>query len=75
MQEAIEIGYQTFVSDGGEEFGAVREVSESENKKARLFNLASLSVKTAGLMQRARSSSGVTFQNKIGKQDAHLLRV
>jgi hypothetical protein len=26
MQEAIEIGYQTFVSDGGEEFGAVREV-------------------------------------------------
>ena len=27
MQEAIEIGYHTFVSDGGEEFGAVREVS------------------------------------------------
>jgi hypothetical protein len=27
MQAAIEIGYQTFVSDGGEEFGAVREVS------------------------------------------------
>jgi hypothetical protein len=27
MQEAIGIGYQTFVSDGGEEFGAVREVS------------------------------------------------
>lgn len=27
MQEAIEIGYQTFVSDGGEEFGAVWEVS------------------------------------------------
>jgi hypothetical protein len=27
MQEAIEIGYQTFVSDGREEFGAVREVS------------------------------------------------
>jgi len=27
MQEAIEIRYQTFVSDGGEEFGAVREVS------------------------------------------------
>jgi hypothetical protein len=26
MQEAIEIGYQTFVSDGSEEFGAVREV-------------------------------------------------
>ena len=27
MQEAIEIGYQAFVSDGGEEFGAVRAVS------------------------------------------------
>ena len=27
MREAIEIGYHTFVSDGGEEFGAVREVS------------------------------------------------
>jgi len=27
MQEPIEIGYQTFVSDGAEEFGAVRRVS------------------------------------------------
>jgi hypothetical protein len=27
MREAIEVGYQTFVSDGGEEFGAIREVS------------------------------------------------
>ncbi len=27
MEEAIEIGYQAFVSDSGEEFGAVREVS------------------------------------------------
>ena len=27
MQEPIEVGYQAFVSDGGEEFGAVREVS------------------------------------------------
>ena len=27
MQEAIEVGYQTFVSDGGEEFGAVQAVS------------------------------------------------
>jgi hypothetical protein len=27
MQEAIEIGYQAFVSDGSEEFGAVRQVS------------------------------------------------
>jgi len=27
MQKAIEIGYQAFVSDGGEEFGAVRAIS------------------------------------------------
>ena len=27
MQENIEVGYQTFVSDGGEEFGAVRQVA------------------------------------------------
>src|SRR5262245_35823391 len=27
MAEQIEIGFQAFVSDGGEEFGAVREVS------------------------------------------------
>src|SRR5215510_14874272 len=27
MRENIEIGYQTFVSDGGEEFGAVRQVA------------------------------------------------
>ena len=27
MQDRVEIGYQVFVSDGGEEIGAVREVS------------------------------------------------
>lgn len=27
MQEQIEVGYQTFVSDRSEEFGAVREVA------------------------------------------------
>jgi hypothetical protein len=27
MREKIQIGYQTFLSDGGEEFGAVRDVS------------------------------------------------
>jgi len=27
MAEAIEVGYQTFVSDGGDEFGSVRDVS------------------------------------------------
>jgi hypothetical protein len=27
MQEKIEVGFQTFVSDGGQEFGAVRQVA------------------------------------------------
>lgn len=27
MRETIEVGYQTFVSDGGEEFGAILDVS------------------------------------------------
>jgi hypothetical protein len=30
MPENIEVGYQVFVSDGGEECGAIREVSPSE---------------------------------------------
>lgn len=30
MQEKIEVGFQAFVSDGGEEFGAVRKVSPRE---------------------------------------------
>jgi len=44
MQEAIEIGYQTFVSDGGEEFGAVREVSP--NGRAELV----IYVENAGIL-------------------------
>jgi hypothetical protein len=27
MQESIEVGFQTFVSDGGDEFGAVRVIT------------------------------------------------
>jgi hypothetical protein len=30
MRTAIEIGYQAFVSDGGEEFGAIRDVSSDD---------------------------------------------
>ncbi len=30
MQEKIKVGFQAFVSDGGEEFGAVRKVSPGE---------------------------------------------
>jgi hypothetical protein len=30
MQEKIEVGFQAFAADGGEEFGAVRKVSPHE---------------------------------------------
>jgi len=30
VRTAIEVGYQAFVSDGGEEFGAIRSVSASD---------------------------------------------
>jgi len=30
MQEKIQVGFQAFASDGGEEFGAVRKVSAHE---------------------------------------------
>ena len=30
MRETIEVGYQTFVSDGDAEFGAIREVSPKD---------------------------------------------
>jgi hypothetical protein len=34
MQEAIKIGYQTFVSDGGEEFGAIGHAHDAEEPDA-----------------------------------------
>ena len=30
MREMIEVGYQTFVSDGEAQFGAIREISRSD---------------------------------------------
>jgi len=37
MQEPIEVGYQAFVSDGGEEFGAVREVSPNDRPELVIY--------------------------------------
>ncbi len=31
MREDIKVGYQAFISDSGEEFGAVRQVSEGSS--------------------------------------------
>ena len=37
MQEAIEIGYQVFIVDGGEEFGAVREVAPQGREELVIY--------------------------------------
>jgi hypothetical protein len=37
MQEAIETGYQVFVSDGGEEVGAVREVASNGRPEVVIY--------------------------------------
>ena len=36
MDEKIEVGFQTFVSDGDEEFGAVREIS-ADGKRLTVY--------------------------------------
>jgi hypothetical protein len=37
MQKKIEVGFQTFVSDGGEEFGAVREVAPQGQRELVIY--------------------------------------
>jgi hypothetical protein len=37
MQEAIEIGYQVFLVDGGEEFGAVREIAPQGREELVIY--------------------------------------
>ncbi len=37
MQEAIEIGYQVFLIDGGEAFGAVREVASQGREELVIY--------------------------------------
>ena len=37
MQEAIEIGYQVFLVDGGEAFGAVREVAPQGREELVIY--------------------------------------
>ena len=49
MQEAIEIGYQVFIVDGGEEFGAVRKVAPQGREELVIY------VENAGGLRRRRS--------------------
>jgi hypothetical protein len=37
MQEKIEVGFQAFTSDGGDEFGAVREVAPGGRPELVIF--------------------------------------
>jgi len=37
LQEHIAVGYQTFVSDGGEEFGAVRQVAPQDRPELVIY--------------------------------------
>lgn len=37
MSEKIEVGFQTFVSDGGEEFGAVRAVAPDGRPELMIY--------------------------------------
>lgn len=37
MKENIEVGFQTFVSDGGEEFGAVRAIAQGGRSELVIY--------------------------------------
>ena len=72
MQQAIEVGYQTFVSDGGEEFGAVREVSPNGRPEIVIY------VENAGEFVVPLSAVEAVHSQKViltcGKLDGRLRR-
>lgn len=69
MRETIEIGYQAFVSDGGEEFGAIREVFPDG---------VVVYVENAGEFRVPRQAVKAVHSGKVifdcGKLDRHLRR-
>ena len=61
MAQQIQIGFQTFVSDGGEEFGAVRQVSSGTSSSTSRTRATSASRSTrSSPSTSARSSSRAT---------------
>jgi len=72
MNETIKVGYQTFVSDGGEEFGAVREVAPNGRPELVIY------VENAGdFVVPLSAVEGVHSQKVIlscGKLDRRLRR-
>ncbi|MGC1676953.1 MAG: hypothetical protein WA740_05420 [Candidatus Binataceae bacterium] len=72
MQEKIQIGFQVFVSDGGEEFGAVRAVSPNGRPELVIF------VENAGDFTVALDAVEAVHSEKVvlncAKLDARLRR-
>jgi len=72
MNETIEVGYQTFVSDGGEEFGAVREVAPNGRPELVIY------VENAGDFVVPLSAVEAVHSQKVilscGKLDRRLRR-
>lgn len=69
MRDEIEVGYQAFVSDGGEEFGAIRALTK---------NGLVVYVENAGDFEVPRSAVRSVHSKKVifecGKLDASLRR-
>lgn len=69
MREAIEVGFQAFTSDGGEEFGAIRAISrDSKELIVYVENAGEFTVPTSAVV--SVQSEKVTFD--CGKLDARL---
>jgi hypothetical protein len=58
MNEKIEVGFQAFVSDGGEEFGAVREISR-DGKTLTVY------VENSGEFQIPRDAVSAVHSQKV----------
>jgi hypothetical protein len=69
MRENIEIGFQTFVDDGPEEFGAIRDISPDGKKLTVYVENAGDFVVPAGAVLSVQSEK-VTFA--CGKLDTRL---
>jgi hypothetical protein len=72
MRQDIEVGYQAYVSDGGEEFGAVRQVAPNGEPVLVIY------VENAGDFVVPLEAVSAVHSNKVilecGKLDARLRR-
>ena len=68
MREKIEVGFQTFVNDSPEEFGAVRAISQGGNLTVYVENAGDFTVPASAVV--SVQSEKVTFD--CGKLDPKL---